>query len=74
MSAMDIVRVNYRELQFEGLSKTLVDFTAEFLNVNRRRVKAPTRQEVDRHWDEQVMKSYPDSDHKMRIFLHEQVC
>lgn len=53
---------------------TLVDFTPAFLNVNRGRTKAPTRQEVDWHWEDQVMKSYPDSDDRIRIFLLEQVC
>ena len=70
---MNIVRVRYGKSQFEEHQLTLVDFTADFLNVNRRRTKPPTRQEVEWHWEEQVMKTYPDSDDEKRTFLLEQV-
>lgn len=52
---------------------TLVDFTQRFLNNNRHRMKPPTRQEVNWHWEEQIMICYPDSDNETRIFLLEQV-
>ena len=73
MSTMTILRVSYEMLQFEGQHKTLVDFTSEFLHVNRHRMKLPTRQEVGWYWEEQIMRFYPDSDDQKRVFLLEQV-
>ena len=73
MSTTNFICVNWGEQHFERLHLILVDFTPEFLNINRKRTKSSIRQEVDWHWEEQVMKSYPNSDDKMRIFLLEQV-
>lgn len=74
MSNMNIVRVRYAKPQLEEQHLTLVDFTPAFLNANRTRIKPLTRQEVEWHWEEQVMKTYPDSDDERRVFFLEQVC
>lgn len=73
MSTLMIIRVDYSQRNFEALHRTIVDFAVDFLNANRERTKPPTRQEVDWHWEEQVMRSYPDSENNLRVFLLEQV-
>lgn len=48
-------------------------FTSDFLNRNPGRRLPPTRQEVNLHWEWQVMNAYPNSDDPKRIFLLDQV-
>ncbi len=73
MSQPDFITVTYGKRQFEKISCTIYKFTTDFLDQNKGRPLPTTRQEVDWHWQQQVMSAYPQNNNPTRIFLLEQV-
>lgn len=73
MSQPDFITVVYGKRQFEKIGCTIYKFTMDFLHRNEGRSLSTTRQEVDWHWQQQIMSAYPQNDDPMRIFLLEQV-
>lgn len=68
------VIVAYGRTHFEKYGNTIYKFTIDFLAQNKERPLPVTRQEVNWHWEQQIMRVYPRSDDPMRVFLLEQVC
>ena len=73
MSQPDFTLVTYEKGQFEETDCTINKFTTDFLNRNEGRPLPTTRQEVNWHWEQQIMKTYPKNDDPMRMFFLEQV-
>lgn len=74
MSGYEFVIVTHGKKQFETLGNTIYKFTIDFLEQNKKRSLPVTRQEVNWHWEQQVMRVYPRSDDSTRVFLLDQVC
>ncbi|CAD6574775.1 MAG: hypothetical protein ASARMPRED_006903 [Alectoria sarmentosa] len=67
------VIIQYGKKQFEKFGCTIYKFSKDFLHRNGARRLPVTRQEVNWHWEQQIMKTYSKSDDPMRVFLLEQV-
>lgn len=74
MSEPEFKTITYGKLQFEKRRSTIYNFTKDFLHRNQERPLPTTRQEVNWHWEQQIMNTYPKNDDPMRVLLLEQVC